>query len=84
MLLLMCVLLCSYVCMGLYLWLLWLVVVGVFNFFGIFFYIVLVLVFVMYYLKLGEGGFVWLFIFIIGGMMMGLFLFGCMVGWVVV
>jgi len=53
---------------------------GALNFSGIFLYIASAPVLVMQHLKLGEGGFAWLFIPTIGGMTMGSFLSGRMAG----
>lgn len=53
---------------------------GAFNFSGIFLYIASAPVLVMQHLKLGEGGFAWLFIPTIGGMTVGSFLSGRMAG----
>jgi DHA1 family bicyclomycin/chloramphenicol resistance-like MFS transporter len=53
---------------------------GSVNFGGIFLYIASAPVFVMQHLRLGEGGFAWLFIPTIGGMTTGAFLSGRMAG----
>lgn len=53
---------------------------GSINFGGIFLYISSAPVFVMQHLRLGEGGFAWLFIPTIGGMTTGAFLSGRMAG----
>ncbi|MBN8799296.1 MAG: MFS transporter, partial [Stenotrophomonas nitritireducens] len=53
---------------------------GSINFGGIFLYIASAPVFVMQHLRLGEGGFAWLFIPTIGGMTTGAFLSGRMAG----
>ncbi len=53
---------------------------GSVNFGGIFLYISSAPVFVMQHLRLGEGGFAWLFIPTIGGMTTGAFLSGRMAG----
>lgn len=53
---------------------------GALNFSGIFLYIASAPVLVMQHLKLGEGGFAWLFIPTISGMTMGSFLSGRMAG----
>ena len=53
---------------------------GAFNFAGMFLYIASAPVFVMQHLRLGEGGFAWLFIPTIGGMTTGAFLSGRMAG----
>ncbi|MGB3394123.1 MAG: multidrug effflux MFS transporter [Stenotrophomonas sp.] len=53
---------------------------GSVNFSGIFLYIASAPVFVMQHLRLGEGGFAWLFIPTIGGMTTGAFLSGRMAG----
>ncbi|MGY8564407.1 multidrug effflux MFS transporter [Paracidovorax citrulli] len=70
----------SYLQMGSNPRLLRLAAAGAFNFSGIFLYIASAPVFVMQHLKLGEGGFAWLFIPTIGGMTMGSFLSGRMAG----
>lgn len=70
----------SYVRMGSNPRLLRLAAAGAFNFSGIFLYIASAPVLVMQHLKLGEGGFAWLFIPTIGGMTMGSFLSGRMAG----
>ncbi len=70
----------SYLRMGSNPRLLRLAAAGAFNFSGIFLYIASAPVFVMQHLKLGEGGFAWLFIPTIGGMTMGSFLSGRMAG----
>ncbi|MCL7713491.1 multidrug effflux MFS transporter [Stenotrophomonas mori] len=53
---------------------------GSVNFGGVFLYIASAPVFVMQHLRLGEGGFAWLFIPTIGGMTTGAFLSGRMAG----
>jgi DHA1 family bicyclomycin/chloramphenicol resistance-like MFS transporter len=53
---------------------------GSINFGGIFLYIASAPMFVMQHLRLGEGGFAWLFIPTIGGMTAGSFLSGRMAG----
>ncbi len=53
---------------------------GSVNFGGVFLYISSAPVFVMQHLRLGEGGFAWLFIPTIGGMTTGAFLSGRMAG----
>ncbi len=53
---------------------------GSINFGGVFLYISSAPVFVMQHLRLGEGGFAWLFIPTIGGMTTGAFLSGRMAG----
>ena len=70
----------SYVRMGSNPRLLRLAAAGAFNFSGIFLYIASAPVLVMQHLKLGEGGFAWLFIPTIGGMTFGSFLSGRMAG----
>lgn len=50
------------------------------NFSSVFLYISSAPVFVMQHLKLGEGGFAWLFVPTIGGMTLGAFLSGQMAG----
>jgi DHA1 family bicyclomycin/chloramphenicol resistance-like MFS transporter len=70
----------SYVQMGTNPRLLRLAAAGAFNFSGIFLYIASAPVFVMQHLRLGEGGFAWLFIPTIGGMTVGSFLSGRMAG----
>lgn len=70
----------SYVRMGSNPRLLRLSAAGAFNFSGIFLYIASAPVLVMQHLKLGEGGFAWLFIPTIGGMTVGSFLSGRMAG----
>ncbi len=70
----------SYLQMGTNPRLLRLAAAGAFNFSGIFLYIASAPVFVMQHLKLGEGGFAWLFIPTIGGMTLGSFLSGRMAG----
>jgi len=58
----------------------WLALSSGFCFGGVFLYIAAAPVFVMRHLHLGEGGFAWLFVPIIGGMVIGSFLSGRMAG----
>jgi len=58
----------------------WLALSSGFSFGGIFLYIAAAPAFVMKHLGLGEGSFGWLFIPIIGGMVIGMFLSGRMAG----
>jgi len=58
----------------------WLALSSGFSFGGIFLYIAAAPAFVMQHLRLGEGSFAWLFIPVIGGMVIGMFLSGRMAG----
>lgn len=70
----------SYVRIGSNPRLLRLALAGGVSFSGVFLYIASAPVFVMQHLKLGEGGFAWLFIPTIGGMTLGSYLSGRMAG----